>query len=429
MNMVDSYGPDGSITYSQVGSVRIPDGNGGYVTAPRYSATQTLSDDQQQIYDQNQGAEINMSGIAQDQTAFLRDYLSNPINFDNLPEGGSLTTTGPLRTGFGTQRLQGATARLPQLQQQRGTAELRDSVSPQALSTMDGQTPNYRTSYVDDFSKDRARVEDGLNSRIDKMRSRDRETLDARLADQGIAVGSEAYTRAQEGFQGATDDLRLKAIQAGGAEQSRLAALAREQAQFGNGALAMAFDNALTRAGFNNNVSGQRFGQDLTAAQFGNDARQQDFINRAGVTAQNNQVAQQGYDNQMGRAAFNNDVVAANNDLAAREASFYNQAANDQFNQNSAVASYADSQRERARMEALQLRNQPLNEIGALLSGTQVALPQQIQSPQVGVATTDYAGIVGQNYQQQMQAYQAQMAQRNAMFGALGGIGAAFAGG
>lgn len=68
---------------------------------------------------------------------------------------------------------------------------------------------------------------------------------------------------------------------------------------------------------------------------------------------------------------------------------------NDQWNQ------LALNGRNQAISELLQGRNQPLNEMNAMLSGNQI----NAQAPQAGVAPTDYAGLVGQKYAADQQAY------------------------
>lgn len=74
--------------------------------------------------------------------------------------------------------------------------------------------------------------------------------------------------------------------------------------------------------------------------------------------------------------------------------------------------------------EALATRNQPLNELSALLSGSQVSNPSQMSSaaPQVGVGGVDYSGMVQNNYNNQMQQYQMQMQNRGGMLGGLFGL-------
>lgn len=83
----------------------------------------------------------------------------------------------------------------------------------------------------------------------------------------------------------------------------------------------------------------------------------------------------------------------------------------DQMNQ------LALTSRGQAFSENLATRNQPLNELTALLSGSQVSNPAQMSSatPQVGVGGVDYAGMVQDNYA-------AKMANHNAMMGGLFGL-------
>lgn len=72
--------------------------------------------------------------------------------------------------------------------------------------------------------------------------------------------------------------------------------------------------------------------------------------------------------------------------------------------------------------EALAQRNQPINEITALLSGSQVSNPAQMSAPgpQTGVAGVDYTGLVNNKYQADVQAYNSQMNALGGLFG-LGG--------
>jgi hypothetical protein len=72
--------------------------------------------------------------------------------------------------------------------------------------------------------------------------------------------------------------------------------------------------------------------------------------------------------------------------------------------------------------DALAQRNQPINELIGLSSGTQVQQPQFQNTPQTGVAGTDIAGLVGQNYQTQSNNYQQQQSD---LYGGLFGLGKA----
>jgi hypothetical protein len=68
-------------------------------------------------------------------------------------------------------------------------------------------------------------------------------------------------------------------------------------------------------------------------------------------------------------------------------------------------------------------RNQPINEISALLSGSQVSNPSvQMMQPQ-GAATTDVAGLINSNYNQQLGSWQQDMQNRQSLLGGLFGLG------
>lgn len=97
----------------------------------------------------------------------------------------------------------------------------------------------------------------------------------------------------------------------------------------------------------------------------------------------------------------------------------FTQSRNDAYNQ------LALSGRGQAVQEALTERNQPINEISALLSGSQVSQPQFGNVNMPTIPTTDTAGIINANYNQQLQNHQMQQQQQNALLGGLFGLGAA----
>lgn len=80
------------------------------------------------------------------------------------------------------------------------------------------------------------------------------------------------------------------------------------------------------------------------------------------------------------------------------------------------------SGRNQAVQEALLQRQTPLNELMAVASGTQVQMPQFAGTPQTGVAGTDVAGIIGQDYQNRLSTYNQQ---NSDMMGGLFGLGKA----
>lgn len=256
MNMIDQVGPDGSLTYTKTGDQQFTDSlTGNSYTVPKYQATTSLSASGQRVQDINNQTEENIAGIGRDQSARIGGILGTPINFDKL-----------------------GAAPLPA-----------------------------------DFSADRQKYEDALMERLNPQISRDRSALDAKLINQGLRPGSQAYNDAADEMGRTANDARLGAILNAGTEQSRM------------------------------------FGMASTARQQGI-------------------------------------------------------------------------------QEMLTERNQPINEISALMSGSQVSLPQFVNTPQTQLAGTDYQGAVYNSYQGQMDAYKQKVASQNAMMGGLFGMAGALGG-
>ena len=72
--------------------------------------------------------------------------------------------------------------------------------------------------------------------------------------------------------------------------------------------------------------------------------------------------------------------------------------------------------------QAQAIRNQPLNEVAAMMGMGGINQPSYVNTPQSQVAGTDIAGLMANQYNQQMAQYNAQM-------GALSGLGGAALGG
>lgn len=118
---------------------------------------------------------------------------------------------------------------------------------------------------------------------------------------------------------------------------------------------------------------------------------EQDLINR-GVT--------------MGSEAYNNAHT------------LQNQRENDAWNQ-----LYLNG-RQQGVQEMLTARNQPMNEVNALLNGQQISLPNFVNTPQSQVANTDLAGLIENNYKQKQAGYNAGMGGLFGLGGSLLGAGA-----
>jgi len=219
LNMVDQQGPYGSLTYTQNGNNTFVDSQGKTVSTPKYTATTSLSPQQQQILDQTQAAELNLGTIANERSDFLKDYLAQPFDVNSATE---------------------------------------------------------------------AKLNELGSARLDPRFAREQEALRAQLVNSGIRPGTAAYTSAMGDF---------------------------------------------------------------------------------------------------------------------------GQTKNDAYNQ------LALTGRQQAFQEASYERNQPLNEIGALLSGSQVQGPEFVNTPQTQVGGVDYTGLVNSKYQSELASSNAKM---GGLFGLLG---------
>jgi len=227
MGNVDQVTPDGTLNYDQTGTYKYTDPyTGQSYDIPKFTATQTLSPQQQATNDQNQQAQFNLASIGNNQSAFLNDYLSKPVDLNNEATEARLFELG--------------------------------------------------------------------SKRLDPRFAREDEALRTRLANQGIQEGSAAYD-----------------------------------------------------------------------------------------------------------AAYNN----------------FGQSKNDAYNQLLLTG------RGQATQEALTERNQPINEISALLSGSQVSQPSFVNAQMPQIPTTDNAGLIQQGFQNEMGAYQQKNAQRQSLLGGMFGLG------
>jgi len=138
---VNQVTPDGTLTYDQTGSYQWNDPyTGQSYTIPRFTATQTLSPQQQAIKDQTNSADLNLASLANTQSGFLNDYMAKPFSY----------STGDYENWAG-----------------------------------------------------------GLYDKLNSPQSADQtEAMRTQLANQGISIGSDAYTKAIGGLQRSQTDAR-----------------------------------------------------------------------------------------------------------------------------------------------------------------------------------------------------------------------------
>lgn len=110
---VNQVGPTGSLTYSQSGTSTYTDPYTGQTyEIPNYTATTTLTPEQQAIFDSTQAAQSSLGQTAAQQAAYLQEYMAQPADFDTAAVEEYLF-------GLGTDRLN------PQFEQERAAMETR----------------------------------------------------------------------------------------------------------------------------------------------------------------------------------------------------------------------------------------------------------------------------------------------------------------
>jgi endosialidase-like protein len=226
--------------------------------------------------------------------------------------------------------------------------------------------------YGSDGSLQRDRVEQAMYARLAPQLEQDRQRMEARLRDQGNIAGGAAAENEYDRFNRQLTDTRLGITAAGGQEQKLQADIAAQRAGFQNAAQRQAFEQAQARGTFYNAAQQQDYTQEALRGQFKNAAR-----------AQNQARAQ--------------SLFGAQNQLRA-------QYLNELYTQ----------------------RNQPINEITALLSGSQVQSPNFVNVAAANIPTTDYAGLVNNKFNQDFSNYQQQSQNFNqimgGIFGAVAGL-------
>lgn len=191
---------------------------------------------------------------------------------------------------------------------------------------------------ADQFSGDADKVRTAYYNQqramLDPQWEQDQRAMETKLANQGVAINSEAYNNAMDAFNRnrtfAYNNAQNNAITQGGSEQSRLFNMALQQGQFHNQAQQQGFDQSAWNAGADNAAS-------LSNAQMQNAMNQfnANAYNQAGQynTSALNQAAEYGANatnqaNQYNAGAMNQaDQYTAN---AANQANQYNTGAMNQ---------------------------------------------------------------------------------------------------
>jgi len=327
-NRVNQVTPYGNLNYAETGT----DSYGN----PTWTATTSLSDVGQQLLNNQNAASLGLGGTINAALGQVQSTMGQAFN-PNTPAiqyGGQAPQLGQI--GQGPQFSQAGTA--AQAQGMGNAPDLQTGLDYQGMEGWDKATGL-------------------LMSRLNPQIEQGNERLQAQLANQGIAPGTEAYNRAMMQQGQKTNDLLTQAQLAG------------------------------------QNVQQNMFGQALQGGQFANQAMLGQNQAQQGNVALSNQAAQQNYANQLAGLGFNNQAgqQGYQNQLAAQQQN--NQAAQQMFANQQAGANLSNQAQQQAYNQAMTQYNMPLNTLSALRTGSQVQNPTFVNTPQQ--ATTAGADILG----------------------------------
>ena len=247
LNMVNTYGPDGSVIYKADTSAP-----GGYA---QYT---NLSPSQQGIYDQSTAAQNAALGIANQQIGRVGTALGQTLDTSKLPALQGSVQGGNVQSSFNMgQPLQYSFDQGQAIQGQVG-GDL-NTARQQAIDATYGQA----------------------TSRLDPRFTQQETSLETKLANQGLGINSAAYQNAKDQFgrekTDAYNQAQYSAIGAGEDAANALFNRQLNQGQFANSAAGQMYNQNLGAAQFHNQTAGQDYTQNLGAADFANQAQNQTF--------------------------------------------------------------------------------------------------------------------------------------------------------
>jgi hypothetical protein len=378
MDRPNQYAPGGSVQWT----LR-PGADKNNPQAGDWQQTTSLSKEQQAIYDAQQKNDLSLQGLGSTAIGQAKDTLGQAFN-PNLtdfktPQG--LADPNKQITDYEGQEFTGqygeSNTGLPQnrLNQFQNIDENTGRFSQEAADALYGK----QTQHLDEKFKQSEAAER------------------QRLMSMGLQEGSAAYTRAMDQFQRnkgstyqtASMDSILKGYDVGSQQLSDL----------------------LKTRDSNMGLASGQYGQDAGNYALDQGERQAQF---------NNQASAYGLNQGERQAQFTNNLNAYNTDLAERQS---------QSTSELNLANQAAAQRQQQFNEQAYQRSLPINEIGALLGGSGVQMPQFANfAPSAQFNSPDLLGASQAQYNAQMGAANAGQAQKGSLLGAGAQLGGSFLG-
>lgn len=277
--------------------------------------TTTLAPDAKAALDSQMNMQKGRSDIANKMMPQAQSAVMNPIDYRGMKDFGA----SPTQSNF---QNMGAAPRLQTQLDTSGVPKMPGQFSAEGIPGM----PTYDSNFVKG-------IQDQALSYMQPDMQQQQTSLDAKLASQGIAFGSKAWETAQR---------RLADQQARDKYQALNTAMSQGNTMYAN-------QLAANQQGFNQ--ADRSFGNNLALNNQGFNQATQAF--------------------SLGNAAMQNQ-----NAMNLQNTAINNQNMQNTFAQQQQIANYNNQLRQQQIAEAQMRQLQPLNNINALLTGQQVAMPQ-----------------------------------------------------
>lgn len=399
-NMINQYTPQGSVVYSQRGT-----SSSG---TPLWSQTVTMSPEQQAAYNKDVAMNARLQDVGMQGVGYVQSALDKPLVSPGQAVGTAGTTQFTTNVAAPTLNTQGGNL----VGMQRGLEQ------PNIALQTGGQAGQIQGG-VESPELTQQRVTEALYQQqaniLDPQFARSQARLENQLANQGITRGSEAWNNAMQ-------EANLQKQQA--YESARQSAIGQ-----GVAAGSQMYQNQLAGGQFANQAQQQAYQQSLANAQMQNQARAQQLQEALAKGEFTNQAQAQAYQQELQNIQNQNAVLAQQFAFGQQNAALANQAANQQYAQQLSNAQLANQALQQNFANAQTLRQEPINILNAVRTGSQM---QSANQPQVGVSSPgqlatwsgpDYLGAATASGQYNQGLYNAQTAAQSNMTGGLMQLG------
>jgi len=361
--------------------------------------TQTLTPEAQKTLNEQQQGQYGLAALGNQGVANASQVFNTPFSFGGPAVQTSLAPVGALQNmPTGDQYGQAGSVN-PNAYGQAGSVNANaygqaqgGVAGPNLANTLD--TSNVAKMPINAGTT----AQQAIMARLEPQLQKNRVSTETQLINQGLRPGSEAYNNAAQLLGQQENDQRTQAVLQGlGLDMS-----ANAQG-YGQALSTGQFGNAANLAGFNANLANQQAGNQAIAQNFGQ-----------GVTAQQmaNQAIGQNYGQGVTSQQMQNQAIAQNYGQGLSSAQGQNAVTAQQFNQNQQAAQFANTAQQQALAQAIQQRQLPLNEINALMSGSQIQNPQfqqytgaNVQAAPIANATAQQGAFAQNLYNQDVGSY------------------------